>query len=834
MKEAVEKKASIKKNFVYNFISQILTLIIPLITTPYLARILHETGNGQISYSASIISYFALFANLGFAIYGQREIAKNQDDKEKKSIVFWELMIIRLMFTAVSLGTLFTILFTIGFGENYNLLIALMSIQIVAVVFDIQFLYYGEENFRSVALRTIFLKIVGLLCVFVFVKTENDTWIYALCLSVSAIISNLIMWPFAFRYIKRIKLRRLKLWRHLKPALIIFIPTLVTSIFTTFDKTMIGFLSVNPDYNNGCYEQAYKINSIAQILVTLFSSVMMSRNTYDYNHGNIEKMNKHVYDTCNYVWLVSLPLIAGFIVLSSNFSAWFLGDGYAEVPLLLCIMSVRLFASGFSVVLGDRFIVMGKEKFWTIAVSAGAAVNVGLNFILIPSLGAVGAAITTAVTEVMILIAMAAMTFIKKDLSFGKIVLMAWKYIIAAIVMFFGTAVMQHFMHYSVWEFLLIGSVGIILYALVLLLLRDKFFIGLTKKTGRFIIKKFRKENKDGDNEKKMSNKMAKIRQYRSGRVLCYALRLTISRKLRYLRDKKENGKVAEMHTQLICNRIIYKLRKRYKKIIEKYKNEIDANYESLPHERSNKIWILWFQKMECAPEIVRLCYQSILDNLGETHEIILLNEENYYEYAKLPEHIIARYEKKQISKQLLSDMIRLELLAKYGGTWIDATVFCANKNIPWYVFDSDLFMYQTLWPATWGIATVSNTWFINSCQNNNIVLLAKSLMYDYFKKNKYSCDYWLVYDFLEIAIEQYPKDWAKVIPVCHTTSHILQDRLMKPFDPTIWDETIKAVSFHKLNWRYTENDMKKEGTFYRYLIENYKIYEATDNESEI
>lgn len=336
-----------------------------------------------------------------------------------------------------------------------------------------------------------------------------------------------------------------------------------------------------------------------------------------------------------------------------------------------------------------------------------------------------------------------------------------------------------------------------------------------------------------GKKSEKLKIYRNKLRQYKAGHVLIYALYLFVLRKTKYRKDKMQGLKISNMYEQVFCQKVLYRLRKKYKKQTEKFAHEINETYDTLSHERSNKIWLLWFQKIENAPEIVRMCYQSILDNLGNDHEIILLNEDNYTEYIQLPEHIIDRYNKGQITKQILSDIIRLELLTKYGGTWMDATVFCGNNNIPKYILDSDLFIYQTMWPATWGIATVMNSWFITACQNNRILLLTKALMYEYFVKNKYPCDYWLIYDFFEIAKDVYCDDWSKVMPVCSTTPHILQDRMIKPFNKEIWDVAINSTNFHKLNWRFTHEEMSTEGTFCRYLLNNYKKYEVSAKTAE-
>lgn len=472
---------SLKSNFIYNFISQILTLIVPLITTPYLSRVLHEEGNGRFGFSSSIITYFVLFANLGFDMYGQRQIASCKNDEER-SKVFWEVFILKTIFTSVALAVLYSIIFTVGFGENYNLLILILSLQVITIPFDIQYYFRGEENFKSIAIRTIIMRVVGLICIFVFVKTENDTWIYTLCYAVSMVFSNLIMWPSIIGKIKKVPPKQLELTRHLKPTLIIFLPTLAVTIYSVFDKTMIGLLAENPDYENGCYEQAYKINSVALLLVTIISSVMVSRNARDFSQGNMDEFKRHIARAIRYVWMMGLPLIVGFAVLSGNLSSWFLGDGYEEAPLLMQIMSVRFVISGLGTVFGDQlFIAARKEIYPTIATFVAAALNVGLNWVLIPRYGATGAAISTAVCEVTVTTILAILALAKKFVSLKTIFGSIWRYAIAAAVMFAPIFFMQKYLGNGIWQFILITFVGVLAYFTMLIILRDKFIIDLCK-----------------------------------------------------------------------------------------------------------------------------------------------------------------------------------------------------------------------------------------------------------------------------------------------------------------------------------------------------------------
>ena len=483
------KKTSLGINFIFNFISQVLTLAIPLITTPYLARVLHESGNGQYSYSVSIITYFTLFANLGFDVYGQRQIAVNKANKERTSAIFWEIFISKLFFTLIAFIVLISICFTVGFGD-YTQLILILSIQVIAVPFDIQFLFKGKENFAAIAIRTLLVRVIGLICIFTLVKTEDDLWIYTLCMSLSVFGSNFIMWLSIFKMICFVKIKELQLKRHIKPAVAIFLPTLAVTIYSVFDKTMIGLLANNPDYENGCYEQAYKLNSVILLLVTIISPVLLSRNSDEYKQNGIAGIKQNLIFASNYVMLIGFPLIVGTNVLSLNLCSWFLGEGYAEVPLLLGIMSIRYISSGFSEIFGNQlFVAIGKEKYFTMATVCAAAVNFIINLSLIPFYGAVGAAIATAICEIVVAIVLGILAVKKNYFSFKDVLPNSWKPIIGSIIMFLPIFYLNKYLGNSIISFIISVVVGGITYLLVELLLREKLVISIKN----FSILKFKK-----------------------------------------------------------------------------------------------------------------------------------------------------------------------------------------------------------------------------------------------------------------------------------------------------------------------------------------------------
>ena len=291
------------------------------------------------------------------------------------------------------------------------------------------------------------------------------------------------MWPPLIKDLVPVSLKELNVWKHFKPVVFIFFPALAVTVYSVLDKTMIGFLAKNPDYANGCYEQAYKINSIALLIVTIISPIYASRNSFEFAENHIKELERNIYSACNYVWAIAVPLMVGFWSLSGNLSFWFLGEGYIEVPLLLIIMSIRFLLSGFSEIFGNQlFVPIGKEKYPTIATLCAAVINFILNIFLIPLWGATGAAITTALAELTVVVVL--IVYLKKEkfLDLKKIVNMSKKYILAAVIMFVCLEVLKRKFNYTIWSFMLLVFSGVVIYASVLIIVKEQFLLGLIRR----------------------------------------------------------------------------------------------------------------------------------------------------------------------------------------------------------------------------------------------------------------------------------------------------------------------------------------------------------------
>lgn len=257
-------------------------------------------------------------------------------------------------------------------------------------------------------------------------------------------------------------------------------------------------------------------------------------------------------------------------------------------------------------------------------------------------------------------------------------------------------------------------------------------------------------------------------------------------------------------------------LKKKYYTAIQCF----DASYSevSLPKKHSNKVWVSWMQGMENAPALVQRCYRSLQENL-KNREIVLITSENLRDYTDMPLWIMEKYEKGRITHTHFSDLLRLELLCKHGGTWIDSTVYCSGDDIPAYMLDSELFMFQNLKPGADGSTLNISSWFMTSCANNKVLLAVRGLLWEYWKTEDRLIDYFLVHHFIMMALEYYKEEWKKMVQYPNSMPHILLLMLFDEFNQEKWDAVTKVCPFHKLSYKHPMEYLEKEGTYYKYIM---------------
>lgn len=477
---------SIKRNYIYNLIYQLLVIIIPIITLPYLSRVLLEDGTGIYSYCESIAQYFVLFAVLGSAIFAQREIGTVQTEPEARSRAFWEIMIIRAVTTVIALAAYGVYLV---FVKDNFVVSLILILNIVNVLFDITWFFQGIEEFGKTVLFSIVCKLLNFAFIFLFIKQQSDLWLYALGKCGFIVLGNIGMWFLLPKYL--CKVRDIKPLRHMKGILLLFIPTVATQVYLVLDKSMIGWFADGPA-ENGYYDYAEKIVRMSITVISSLGTVLLPRISGAHAAGDYDAIRQHLYGAISYVWMIGIPLVFGFLAVADIFVPVYLGENFIKSALLIKVLSPVVLFVGMASIVGVAFLIpINKQNVYTISVSVAAAVNLVLNLILIPRYFSVGAAIASVVAEGIGVVIQLCYIFKKGYLKPKKVFLSSVKYFIAGAAMFAVLFCMQYFIPFeqNALSLAILILTGVVVYFALLLLMRDKVLLDFMGKIFRRIFK---------------------------------------------------------------------------------------------------------------------------------------------------------------------------------------------------------------------------------------------------------------------------------------------------------------------------------------------------------
>lgn len=465
-------KKSILKNYAYNVAYQILVIILPLITTPYLSRVLGAEKIGIYSYTISITTYFILFGSLGIATYGQREIAYIQNDIVKRSKIFFEIFIMRFITLGISMIVFY---FTFCLNGQYSFYYKILILEIISNIIDISWYFQGIEEFKKTVMRNTIVKLISVICIFAFVKTSNDLYKYFVIYVCSTFFGNLSLWLYLLKNIKIVRFRELNIARHLKPAIMLFIPQIATQIYTVLDKTMIGAIVANKA-EVGYYEQAQKIIKLLMTLATSLGTVMMPRIASTYAIGDENKIKEYLDTSFSFIMMLAFPLMFGIISVAGNFVPIFYGEGYEKVIPLISIISPIIVFIGLSNVTGIQYLLATKQQNkYTVSVIIGAIVNFILNLILIKKLEAIGASIATVFAE----LSVTAIQFIliKDTVKIKDVLKISYKYVIASLIMLCCSLVVGNLISNKLISIIVQIIISFITYFVLLIAMKDSLIM---------------------------------------------------------------------------------------------------------------------------------------------------------------------------------------------------------------------------------------------------------------------------------------------------------------------------------------------------------------------
>ncbi len=460
------------KNVLLNNIYQILIIIVPLITTPYVSRVLQPSGVGISSYTNSLVTYFTMIAALGTVGYGTREIARARDNKQEMSRVFWEIELITVITSVVCLIIWLGVCFVY---KKYQLYLFLWTFCIFGTLFDISWLYAGLEKYKYTISVNAFFKVAGCVLIFTFVKTADDLWKYVLIYSLSSLFGNLSMWGFLPMVLVKAKPNVQNLKKHFKETLIYFIPVIANVLYAVLDKTLIGAVTQNTDYS-GQYESATKVINLCKVIgFSAIVSVMSSRSNYLFKIKESERIKSLTMNTLNLTMGLSIAVTFGVISVSNIFVPLFFGTGYEMTVTLMNILApVVIILAVIESCGGLYYIPAGKRLQSAEFLLVGALVNLVLNVVLIKYMGPSGACISTLIAEGVI--ALLYVTYCK-TVSWLDLLKISWKKVIAGAVMYIALFFFAKVYIENVYlELVLRVLIGAIVYFVVLFVLKDRIF----------------------------------------------------------------------------------------------------------------------------------------------------------------------------------------------------------------------------------------------------------------------------------------------------------------------------------------------------------------------
>lgn len=476
---------SIIKNYIYNTLYQLTLLIVPLITMPYLTRIFLPSQLGINSYTLSIVNYFILFGLLGMQLYGNRQIAYVRNNEERLSKTFWSLYCTQLITTAVSM--LAYIFFVYNFIEEYKIIYFIQGLNLLSSMIDISWLFIGMEDFKKVSIRNMVVKLVGLIGVFVFIRSSNDLTLYIVINVLVNVLGMIIMWTYIPKSIRKINIDMKLIIKNIIPLLMLFLPQISSQVYMELSRTMVGLFSSTEQV--AFYDYSQKIVRILLALVTSVGTVLMPRLSNMNSNGKKEEINNFVHKAFTIISYISIPMSLGLMGVSENFISWFLGKEYMGVGKLAALSSIIIIPVSWASIIGVQYLIATKqENKYTLSVFISAIISLIININLIPKLGALGAVISIIVAECSGILMQ--LILVRKDLDIKNMLFGVIKYFIASIIMLIVIIPTGNVIDNKVVANIAQGIVGVIVYIGIMYITKDKMQHEIIKKIEYIIYNK--------------------------------------------------------------------------------------------------------------------------------------------------------------------------------------------------------------------------------------------------------------------------------------------------------------------------------------------------------
>jgi len=394
------KAKSLSVNITANLVNQVSAVLFPLITFPYVSRVLRPEGLGRVNFAEAVVSYFIMAATLGIPIYGIRESAKRRDDKMELSTLAAELFLLHLVMTVLALGAFGVFMVSSRRAHSDPVLFWMCALPIIMTPLGFNWLFSGLEEYVYITLRTLGIRILIVAAVFLLIRTEEDYRLYALIAALNTAGAGLVNLLFIRKHIsiRRVDWKRLDVWKHLKPAVLIFSLSGIISIYTSLNKVMLGYLT--NDAEVGFYSAADRVIKAVVMIMTSMGVVLLPRASYYIERAKLSEYRHLTTAAVRFILFVSFPATAGLIALAGPLMLLLSGRAFEPAIPLVQIMGLNVTVIAVGHFLGYQVLYpQGKERLLLSSVALGAIVNLLLNWLLIPRWHALGAALSTLAAE---------------------------------------------------------------------------------------------------------------------------------------------------------------------------------------------------------------------------------------------------------------------------------------------------------------------------------------------------------------------------------------------------------------------------------------------------
>lgn len=476
--------SSLKGNIVLNFINTFAGIVFPIITFPYAARVLMPEGIGTINFLQSIISYIVLLTSLGIPMYAVREIARHRDNVIERNKATVEIVLLSLILCLTGYVGVWAIGRFVPQVSSDLCIFYVLSLTVLFTALGVNWFYQAIEDFKFITVRGLIFRVLAAAALFIFVRDQDDLIVYSFVVVGSTVGNNIINFVHLRKYIHigDIQWSKLDIWQHLRPALYIFVFNLITSIYLNLNTVMLGF--INGDEAVGYYSTGYKLSSIVLGVVTSMGVVLLPRCSNLVENGKSEEFHAITRKSYLLVCALSLPVMAGLVLLSHQIVEIFFGLEYSKSAKVLAWTAPIILFVGISNVTGLQVLYpQRKEKIVIWSTFAGAIFNILLNIFLLPRYSYIGAAVSTFITEFVVLLIQ--VIFGRRNIPFSLFDRTCLNYIVGTVVLCFFVLLSCRFVHGS-WPQVIISVVtGFFSYLIFLLVINDR----LTKDIFQYVLK---------------------------------------------------------------------------------------------------------------------------------------------------------------------------------------------------------------------------------------------------------------------------------------------------------------------------------------------------------